>query len=89
MGNLYVGMPNEKLRECYNSYIRVQTNKRNKYEFFDEMIDGYLPFVEVEDNHKKEIIASSIARDHMLCEIARRYFSICDDLNELIDKNSH
>lgn len=81
-GNLYVGMPNEKLRECYNSYRRVLVNKRKETEIFDNMIDSYLPFIEVSDARKKKNIAFSIARDHMINVIARRYFKICDEFND-------
>lgn len=88
-GNLFVGSSNKQLKQCYDSYIRVQVNKRREHEIFDYMISEYLYSIESEDESKKDISAFAVAREHMFNEIARRYFKVYEGLSELIDKNSH
>ena len=88
-GNLFIGASNEQLRECYESYKRVQVNKRNNHELFDDMISGYIDIIESKDESKKDIAAFSVAREHMFNEIARRYFKVVDGFSELCPKNGN
>lgn len=85
MSNLFIGTSNQQLKECFESYKRIQINKRNKKEIFDDMQSGYIESVECDDEKKKNIIAFAIARDHMFNEIGNRYFKICDDFQSIID----
>ena len=85
-GNLFVGASNDQLKQCYDSYIRVQVNKRREHEIFEDMISGYLDTIESEDESKKDIAAFAVAREHMFNEIARRYFKVCDGFGELLGK---
>lgn len=85
-GNLFVGTSNEQLKQCYDSYIRVQVNKRREHEIFDDMMSGYLDIIESQDESKKDIAAFAVAREHMFNEIARRYFKVCDAFGELFGK---
>ena len=84
-GNLFVGASNEQLKQCYDSYIRVQVNKRREHEIFEDMISGYLDTIENKDESKKDIAAFAVAREHMFNEIAHRYFKAYDGLGVLID----
>lgn len=81
-GNLFVGLSDRQLKQYYDSYRRVQVNKRREHEIFDDMISRYLDLIESEDESKKDIAAFAVARDHMLNVIARRYFKICDEFND-------
>lgn len=83
-GNLFVGASNEQLKQCYDSYIRVQVNKRREHEIFDDMMSGYLDTIESQDESKKDIAAFAVAREHMFNEIARRYFKVCDEFSTLL-----
>lgn len=39
--NLFVGIPNDKLKECYESYKRVQCKREEKKELFSELVMEY------------------------------------------------
>lgn len=73
--NLFVGMPNDKLEESYNSYIRFICKRENfQKELFADLVIEYQSFIE--SNHPKA--AEALCRTDMFHEIARRYFKIVD-----------
>ena len=39
--NLFIGIPNDKLKECYESYKRVQCKREEKKELFSELAIEY------------------------------------------------
>lgn len=84
--NLFIGASNEQLKECYESYIRIQCNKRNKKELFDDMQSGYITRIDCGNEEKKDIIAFSMAREHMFNEIARRYFKVYESFGVVINE---
>ena len=49
--NLFIGIPNDKLKECYDSYIRVICKRENKKELFSDLVIEYKSFIE--SNHPK------------------------------------
>ena len=85
-GNLFIGASNKQLKECYESYVRVQCDKRNKKELFDDMQSGYIGRIDCNDEKKKNIIAFSMAREHMFCEISRRFFKVCESFDAVINE---
>lgn len=75
--NLFVGIPNDKLKECYKSYIRVQCKNGEKTELFSELSSEYEMIV----GEKAAIV---ICQADMFNEIARRFFKAYDGLGELL-----
>lgn len=73
--NLFIGIPNDKLQECYRSHNRVLCNRKKENELFEELVLEYQTIVEC-DESKKEKVANAIASSDMFNEIARRYFKI-------------
>ena len=76
--NLFIGIPNDKLKECYESYKRVQCKREEKKELFSELAMEY----ETEVGEKAAI---AICQSDMFNEIAHRYFKVYDGLGILID----
>lgn len=72
--NLFIGIPNDKLKECYNSYIRMSCKIENEKELFSDLVMEYKTFIE--SNHPKA--AEAICQMDMFNEIARRFFKIVD-----------
>ena len=50
--NLFIGIPNDKLKECYDSYVRVSCKRENKKELFSDLVIEYKSFIE--SNHPKQ-----------------------------------
>ena len=44
--NLFIGIPNDKLKECYDSYVRVSCKRENEQELFSDLVTEYKTFVE-------------------------------------------
>lgn len=76
--NLFIGIPNDRLKECYKSYKRVSCKKEEEKELFSELVTEYRTFVESE--HPKA--AEAICQADMFNEIARRYFKIADIIKD-------
>ena len=75
--NLFIGIPNDKLKECFESYKRVQCNRKQNDELFEELAFEYENIVEC-DASKREVAAHAVCSSDMFYEIARRYFKIYD-----------
>lgn len=75
--NLFIGIPNDKLKECFESYKRVQCNRKQDEELFEELALEYETIVECEES-KRKVAANVICSNDMFYEIARRYFKIYD-----------
>ena len=75
--NLFIGIPNDKLKECFESYKRVQCNRKQDEELFEELALEYETIVECEES-KRKVAACAICSNDMFYEIARRYFKIYD-----------
>ena len=87
--NLFIGIPNDKLKECFESYKRVQCNRKQDRELFEEFASEYENIVECEDA-KRKVAARAVCSSDMFYEISRRYFKIYDlvrdkDFCELFD----
>lgn len=39
--NLFVGMPNDKLKKCYQSYMRTLCKHEQKVELYSELVTEY------------------------------------------------
>ena len=76
--NLFIGIPNDKLKECYDSYVRVSCKRENEKELFSDLVIEYKSFIE--SNHPKT--AEVICERDMFNEIARRYFKIVDVIKD-------
>jgi len=76
--NLFIGIPNDKLKECYDSYVRVSCKRENEQELFSDLVTEYNSFIE--SNHPKA--AEAICQRDMFNEIARRYFKIADIIKD-------
>ena len=75
--NLFIGIPNEKLKECYDSYVRVSCKMENEQELFSDLVTEYNSFIE---NHPKA--AEAICERDMFNEIAHRFFKIVDVIKD-------
>lgn len=75
--NLFIGIPNNKLKECFESYKRVQCNRKQDKELFEELALEYENIVEC-DESKREFVAHVMCSNDMFYEIARRFFKIYD-----------
>lgn len=75
--NLFIGITNDKLKECFESYKRVQCKRKNKEELFEELALEYENIVEC-DESKRKIVAPAMCSSDMFYEIARRYFKVYD-----------
>ena len=62
-----MGIPNDKLKECYESYKRVQCKRGGETELFSELSLEYKSIV-------GEKAAIAICQSDMFNEIARRFF---------------
>lgn len=87
--NLFIGITNDKLKECFESYKRVQCNRKQDKELFEELALEYETIVEC-DESKRKVAARAICSSDMFYEIARRYFKVYDlvrdkDFCELFD----
>lgn len=76
--NLFIGISNDKLKEYYNSYIRVSCKRENKKELFSDLVMEYETFTD--SKHPKA--AEAICQRDMFNEIARRYFKIADIIKD-------
>lgn len=76
--NLFIGISNGKLKECYESYIRISCKREEEKELFLEFVTEYKTFVKSE--HPKA--AEAICRADMFNEIAHRYFKIVDIIKD-------
>ena len=76
--NLFIGIPNDRLKECYESYKRVICKRGEEKELFSELVTEYKTFVESEHPKAAEVIC----RADMFNEIARRYFKITDVIKD-------
>ena len=43
--NLFIGIPNDKLKECYDSYVRVSCKRENEQELFSDLVTEYNSFI--------------------------------------------
>lgn len=75
--NLFIGITNDKLKKCYESYIRVQCKRGENIELFSELSLEYETIV-----GKKASMA--ICASDMLHEIARRFFIAYKGFGELL-----
>ena len=87
--NLFIGITNDKLKECFESYKRVQYNRKQDKELFEELALEYETIVEC-DESKRKVASRAICSSDMFYEIARRYFKVYDlvrdkDFCELFD----
>ena len=62
--NLFIGMPNDKLKECFESYNRVQCNRKQDKELFEELALEYETIVECDESRRK-IIAHAMCQGDM------------------------
>lgn len=76
--NLFIGISNDKLKECYDSYVRVSCKRENEKELFSDLVTEYETFVE--SDHPK--VAEAFCRNDMFHEIAKRYFRITDIIKD-------
>ena len=76
--NLFVGIPNDKLKECYESYIRIKCKKENNKELFSEFVTKYNTFVESKYSRAAEVTCQV----DMFNEIAHRFFKIVNVFND-------
>ena len=76
--NLFIGISNDKLKECYDSYVRVNCKRENEQELFSYLVKEYNSFLE--SHHTKA--AEAICQRDMFNEIARRYFKIADVIKD-------
>lgn len=87
--NLFIGIPNNKLKECFESYKRVQCNRKQDEELFEKLALEYETIVECEES-KRKVAARAVCSNDMFYEIARRYFKVYElvrdkDFCELFD----
>ena len=87
--NLFIGISNDKLKECFESYKRVQCNRKQDEELFEELVLEYETIVEGEES-KRKVVARAVCSNDMFYEIARRYFKVYElvrdkDFCELLD----
>lgn len=73
--NLFIGIPNDKLKECFESYKRVQCDRKQDEELFEKLALEYENIVECEKS-KREVTARAVCSSDMFYEISRRYFKI-------------
>ena len=76
--NLFIGIPNDKLKECYDSYVRVSCKRENEQELFSDLVTEYNFFIE--SNQPKA--AEAICQRDMFNEIAHRFFKIVDVIKD-------
>lgn len=76
--NLFIGISNDKLKECYDSYVRVNCKRENEQELFSDLVTEYNFFIE--SNHPKA--AEAICQRDMFNEIAHRLFKIVDVIKD-------
>ena len=76
--NLFIGIPNDKLKECYDSYVRVSCKRENEQELFSDLVTEYKTFVESE--HPKA--AEAVCQADMFNEIAHRFLKIVDVIKD-------
>ena len=76
--NLFIGIPNDRLKECYESYKRVICKRGEEKELFSELVTEYKTFVESEHPKAAEVIC----RADMFNEIAHRFFKIVDVIKD-------
>lgn len=90
--NLFIGMSNKELQDCFHSYIRVQTKreKSKDEEMFAAYVDEYIWMLERNgtnyrhyDDNKKYTIGFSIAEKDMLYDMAKRYLKMYEKLKEV------
>ena len=67
--NLFIDIPNDKLKECYESYKRVSCKKDEEKELFSELVTEYRT-------------AEAICQADMFNEIAHRFFKIVDVIKD-------
>lgn len=72
--NLFIGISNGKLEECYKSYVRVTCKRENENELFSELVTEYKTFVDSQHPNA----AKAICQSDMFNEIAKKYFRIVD-----------
>ena len=76
--NLFIGIPNDKLKECYESYTRVSCKMEEEKELFSDLVTEYKTFVKSE--HPKA--AEAVCQADMFNEIAHRFFKIVDVIKD-------
>lgn len=76
--NLFIGISNDRLKECYESYKRVICKRKEEKELFLELVTEYKTFVESE--HPKA--AEAVCQADMFNEIAHRFFKIVDVIKD-------
>ena len=76
--NLFIGIPNDKLKECYESYKRVSCKMGEEKELFSDLVTEYKTFVESE--HPKA--AEAVCQADMFNEIAHRFFKVVDVIKD-------
>lgn len=76
--NLFIGISNDKLKKCYESYKRVICKREEEKELFLELVTEYKTFVESE--HPKA--AEAVCQADMFNEIAHRFFKIADVIKD-------
>lgn len=76
--NLFIGIPTDKLKECYKSYKRVSCKREEEKELFSELVTEYKTFIESE--HPKA--AEAVCQADMFNEIAHRFFKIVDVIKD-------
>lgn len=76
--NLFIGISNGKLEECYKSYVRVTCKRENENELFSELVTEYKTFVDSQYPNA----AKAICQRDMFNEIAKRYFRIVDIIKD-------
>lgn len=72
--NLFIGITNDKLKEYYESYIRIKCKRENNKELFSELVTEYETFVESKYSRAAEVACQV----DMFNEIAHRFFKIVD-----------
>ena len=79
--NLFCGMPNDKLQQCYRCRIKSLIAGET-IGIWKDMIDAYKEFVDCSGHPKA---AEALCEDHMNGEIAHRFFKIINMSNELCE----
>ena len=91
MENLFISLSNKQLKDCYHSWIRIQTKREQvEEEVFSNYVDEYIWMLERNttkckfyDDNKKYSIGFSIAEKNMLHAMARRYLELYDVVNKI------
>lgn len=88
--NLFMNLSSQALRDCFNSYIKVQIKKEEPDEIFSRYLNEYIWMLENTDapfknydEKKKYHIGFSIAEKDLLYVMAKQYLIALDLLERI------